>query len=44
MKKIKYLIVSSAFLGALSGTLPPMFINAKLYGREILNVQSAYFM
>ena len=28
MKKIKYLIVGSAFLGALSGTIPPMFINA----------------
>ena len=28
MKKIKYLIVGSAFLGGLSGTLPPMFINA----------------
>ena len=28
MKKIKYLIIGSAFLGGLSGTLPPMFINA----------------
>ena len=28
MKKIKYLIGFSAFLGGLSGTLPPMFINA----------------
>lgn len=28
MKKIKYLIVGSAFLGGLSGTLPPMYTNA----------------
>lgn len=35
MKKIRYLIIGSAFLGGLSGTVPPMVINASPNINEI---------